>query len=106
EPHHHEEVAARGVEVEIVAIVEVAIARADEADRLGDLVERVVVHRGEHAPSLSPSTHGAEASGGRRRNFPRARRVALTGGRWSHIRRRGVRLEVEAGAWQQTACRS
>ena len=33
EPHDHEELVARGVQVEVVAVVEVPIARADVADR-------------------------------------------------------------------------
>ena len=40
QPHHHEQLVARAVQVEVVAVVEVAIAGADVADRLGDLVDR------------------------------------------------------------------
>jgi hypothetical protein len=49
-PHaeHHEQRVARGVQVEVVAVVEVPIARRDEADRLGGLVHRKVVPAGEH----------------------------------------------------------
>ena len=43
EPHHHEQLVAGRMHVEVVAVVEVAVARADVADGLRDLVHRVVV---------------------------------------------------------------
>jgi len=46
--HHDEELVARGVEVEVVAVVEVAIAGADVAHHVGGLVDGVVVPGGEH----------------------------------------------------------
>jgi hypothetical protein len=52
EAHHHEQLAGGAVQVEVVAIVEVAIAGADVADRVGDLVNRIVVPRREHEASL------------------------------------------------------
>ena len=39
------------VDVEVVAVVEVAIRRSDEPHGLGDLMDRVVVKRGEHGGS-------------------------------------------------------
>src|SRR2546421_5929712 len=48
DPDDQEELVAAPVHVEVVTVVEVAVARPDVADRLGDLVERVVVHRREH----------------------------------------------------------
>jgi len=41
--HDHEELVARGVEVEVVAVVEIAVAGADEAHRLGGLMDGEVV---------------------------------------------------------------
>ena len=60
EPEDRAELAVRGVQVEVVAVVEVAVAGADVADHVGDLVQRVVVHRREHgASSAATAFRGA-----------------------------------------------
>jgi hypothetical protein len=46
EPDHEEQAVARGVDVEVVPVVEVAIAGVRETHRLRDLVHEVVVHLG------------------------------------------------------------
>src|SRR5262249_26967383 len=51
--HDQHQLVAASVQVEVVAVVEVAVAGPDVADRLRDLVERVVVHRREHRASAS-----------------------------------------------------
>jgi hypothetical protein len=47
--HDHEQLVAATVHVEVVTVVEVAVAGPDVPDRLRDLVQRVVVHRREHS---------------------------------------------------------
>ena len=47
--HHQEQLVARGVAVEVVAVVEVAIAGRDEPHRLGGLMDREVVPGRDHA---------------------------------------------------------
>ena len=48
EAHDQEQLVGRAVQVEVVAVVEVAIAGADVADRLRHLVHRIVVPGREH----------------------------------------------------------
>ena len=62
---------ATRVDVEVVAVVEIAIGRADESHRLGDLMDRVVVERGEHGHSWSrrPAAGSDPTGGGSRRAY-------------------------------------
>ena len=60
EAHDQEQLVAAAVQVEVVAVVEVAIAGRDVADRLGDLVDGVVVEGGEHARSLRDALEARE----------------------------------------------
>jgi hypothetical protein len=47
ETRDQEQLAARGVAVEVVAVVEVAIAGEDVVERVGGLVGEVLVHRAD-----------------------------------------------------------
>ena len=51
--HHHEQLVGRGVQVEVVAVVEVAVAGRDVAHRLAGLVDREVVPGREHGGLLA-----------------------------------------------------
>jgi hypothetical protein len=61
-PDHEEELVRARMAVEVVAVVEVAIAGAHLPDRRGDLVDREVIEGREH-----------EASGGQARSSSRRR---------------------------------
>ena len=62
QPHHHEQLVGRGVQVEVVAVVEVAVAGGDVANRLAGLVDREVVPGREHGGLLAARAGRVRAS--------------------------------------------
>jgi hypothetical protein len=64
---HQEDGAVQRVAVEIVAVVEAAVAAADVSEGLRDLVGQVVVHGGEHEGTSALRATAAPGPGASRR---------------------------------------
>ena len=105
EPGGDEQLAARSEQVEVVAVVEVAIAGADDEHRLGDLVDRVVVERREHGdPPTSVDVTVARAA--RSSTTRPVSRVSAERRRRACRRRRARRCSARAAAPARSAART